>query len=68
MILMIKEPKGFKIRLRYLPLFLGLGWGSIGLMTCCYFTATDEAWQLFAWLLGTGVITAVIPFIVIPSG
>lgn len=38
-ILLIKEPSGFRIHLRDIPLFLGLGWGSIGLMTCTYFMA-----------------------------
>jgi drug/metabolite transporter (DMT)-like permease len=38
-LLLIREPQGFKIRLKDLPLFLGLGWGSIGLMTCTYFMA-----------------------------
>lgn len=38
-ILLIKEPKGFKVSLRDIPLFLGLGLGSILFFTVCYFTA-----------------------------
>ena len=33
------EPKGFRIALRDIPLFLGLGFGSILFFTVCYFTA-----------------------------
>ena len=33
------EPKGFRIALRDIPLFLGLGVGSILFFTVCYFTA-----------------------------
>ena len=39
LILRLKDPKGFKIRLRDIPLFLGLGIGSVAVMTCCYFSA-----------------------------
>ena len=39
LILLIKEPAGFRIRLRDLPLFLGLGILSILFFTLCYFTA-----------------------------
>lgn len=36
---LIIDPKGFRIALRDLPLFLGLGLGSILFFTVCYFTA-----------------------------
>lgn len=36
---LIIDPKGFKISLRDIPLFLGLGLGSILFFTVCYFTA-----------------------------
>ena len=39
LILRIKEPSAFRISLRDLPLFLGLGLGSILFFTVCYFTA-----------------------------
>ena len=39
LILLIKERRGFKIRLKDIPLFLGLGFGSILFFTICYFTA-----------------------------
>lgn len=38
-ILALKERSGFRIRLRDVPLMIGLGVGSVGLMTCCYFAA-----------------------------
>lgn len=38
-ILLIKDPKGFKISLKDIPLFLALGLVSILFFTCCYFTA-----------------------------
>ena len=38
-ILLIKDRSGFRIALRDLPLFLGLGFGSILFFTVCYFTA-----------------------------
>ena len=38
-ILFIKDPKGFRINLKDIPLFLGLGLGSILFFTACYFTA-----------------------------
>jgi len=38
-ILLIKDPKGFKIKVRDIPLFLALGLVSILFFTCCYFTA-----------------------------
>lgn len=38
-ILFIKDPKGFRISLKDIPLFLGLGLGSILFFTACYFTA-----------------------------
>ena len=37
--LLIRERSGFKISLRDIPLFLGLGLGSILFFTVCYFTA-----------------------------
>ena len=37
--LLIKEPKGFKIKPKDIPLFLALGLVSILFFTCCYFTA-----------------------------
>ena len=39
LLLLVKEPGGFRIRLRDLPLFLGLGLASILFFTVCYFTA-----------------------------
>ena len=39
MVLFIKDRKGFGISIRDLPLFLGLGFGSILFFTVCYFTA-----------------------------
>lgn len=39
LILFIKDPKGFRIRPKDIPLFLGLGFGSILFFTTCYFTA-----------------------------
>lgn len=39
LILFIKDRKGFSIRLKDIPLFLGLGFGSILFFTTCYFTA-----------------------------
>ncbi|MBR4915968.1 MAG: EamA family transporter [Fibrobacter sp.] len=38
-LLFAKDRKGFKIRPRDIPLFLGLGFGSILFFTICYFTA-----------------------------
>lgn len=38
-ILLIKEPSGFKIKPKDIPLFLALGLVSILFFTCCYFTA-----------------------------
>ena len=38
-LLLIKDRSGFRISLRDLPLFLGLGFGSILFFTICYFTA-----------------------------
>ena len=38
-LLLARRGRGFRIQLRDLPLFLGLGVGSVGLMTCCYFAA-----------------------------
>ena len=39
MILLIRDPKGFKIKPKDIPLFLALGLVSILFFTCCYFTA-----------------------------
>lgn len=39
LILFIKDPKGFRINPKDIPLFLGLGLGSILFFTACYFTA-----------------------------
>ena len=39
LILLVKERSGFKISLRDIPLFLGLGFGSILFFTICYFKA-----------------------------
>ncbi|MBR6488257.1 MAG: EamA family transporter [Clostridiales bacterium] len=39
LILLIKDPKGFKIKAKDIPLFLALGLVSILFFTCCYFTA-----------------------------
>ena len=38
-ILLIKDPEGFKIKAKDIPLFLALGLVSILFFTCCYFTA-----------------------------
>ena len=38
-LLFVKDRSGFKIRLRDIPLFLGLGFGSILFFTVCYFSA-----------------------------
>ena len=38
-LLLIKDRSGFRIALRDLPLFLGLGFGSILFFTVCYFSA-----------------------------
>ena len=39
LILLVKDRSGFKIALKNIPLFLGLGFGSILFFTICYFTA-----------------------------
>ena len=39
LVLLIKNRKGFKISVKDIPLFLGLGFGSILFFTVCYFTA-----------------------------
>ena len=39
LLLLIKDRSGFRIALRDLPLFLGLGFGSILFFTVCYFSA-----------------------------
>ncbi|MCR5684911.1 MAG: DMT family transporter [Lachnospiraceae bacterium] len=39
LVLFIRERAGFRISLRDIPLFLGLGFGSILFFTVCYFTA-----------------------------
>ena len=39
LVLFVKERAGFRISLRDIPLFLGLGFGSILFFTVCYFTA-----------------------------
>ena len=39
LVLFIKDRAGFKVLFRDLPLFLGLGFGSILFFTVCYFTA-----------------------------
>lgn len=39
LVLFIKDRKGFKISPKDIPLFLGLGFGSILFFTICYFTA-----------------------------
>ena len=39
LVLLIKDRAGFKVLSRDLPLFLGLGFGSILFFTVCYFTA-----------------------------
>ena len=41
LILFIKERSGFKMALRDIPLFLGLGFGSVLFFTVCYFTAIN---------------------------
>ena len=39
LLLLLKDPRGFRLRARDLPLFLGLGLGSILFFTLCYFSA-----------------------------
>ena len=39
LLLLVKEPSGFRIAVKDIPLFLGLGFGSILFFTVCYFTA-----------------------------
>lgn len=39
LLLLIKDPSGFRIAGKDIPLFLGLGFGSILFFTVCYFTA-----------------------------
>ncbi len=39
LVLFLKDRAGFKISIRDIPLFLGLGFGSILFFTVCYFTA-----------------------------
>ena len=39
LLLLVKDRSGFRIALRDLPLFLGLGLGSILFFTVCYFSA-----------------------------
>ena len=39
LVLYIKDRKGFKLSFRDIPLFLGLGFGSVLVFTICYFTA-----------------------------
>ncbi|MCM1124767.1 MAG: DMT family transporter [Eubacterium sp.] len=39
LLLLIKDPKGFRIHFKDIPLFLGLGFCSILFFTTCYFTA-----------------------------
>ncbi len=38
-VLFLKDPSGFRIAPRDIPLFLGLGFGSVLFFTVCYFTA-----------------------------
>ncbi len=39
LLLLLKDPQGFRLRARDTPLFLGLGLGSILFFTLCYFSA-----------------------------
>ena len=39
LLLAVRRGSRSRIRIRDIPLFLGLGVGSVGLMTCCYFAA-----------------------------
>ena len=39
LVLLVKDRKGFRISIKDIPLFLGLGFGSILFFTVCYFTA-----------------------------
>lgn len=41
LLLLVRDRSGFRIALRDLPLFLGLGFGSILFFTVCYFTAIN---------------------------
>ena len=39
LLLLLKDPRGFRLRARDLPLFLGLGLASVLFFTLCYFSA-----------------------------
>ena len=39
LLLLLKDPRGFRLRVRDIPLFLGLGLASILFFTLCYFSA-----------------------------
>ena len=39
LVLLVKDRRGFRISIKDIPLFLGLGFGSILFFTVCYFTA-----------------------------
>jgi len=39
LILLIRDRRGFRIRIKDIVLFAGMGIGSVAVMTCCYFTA-----------------------------
>ena len=41
LILALKDKSGLKVRLKDMPLFIGLGVGSVAIMTCCYFSAIN---------------------------
>ena len=57
LLLLIKDRSGFRIALRDLPLFLGLGFGSILFFTICYFSAiTIMPLSMVAILLYTSPI------------
>lgn len=41
LILLARDKNDLKIRLKDVPLFIGLGVGSVAVMTCCYFSAIN---------------------------
>ena len=66
---LVKDPKGFRISLRDIPLFLGLGLGSILFFTVCYFTAISMmTLSTAAILLYTSPIWIIWTFIIAGIG
>lgn len=59
LILLFKEPSGFRISLRDLPLFLGLGLGSVLFFTVCYFSLASVIRALMSsWISSSFVIAS----------